>query len=376
MARSSKPMLLYPELFEGLVNLQVLHVYDPRLCCIRPVGAECVNREPPHPLFTCRKTFLQNTTIKVFIWILGLSALVGNAFVIIMRLRTKHETTISSVQSTLITNLAVSDFLMGVYMIILAVMDIYIGDSYFWEGRSEEWRKSNTCQIAGFISVLSSEASVFLITLISVDRFICIVFPFSQKRLGVVSARVFSGFTWALALVVSSISVAFGFLNTDAYSLSDVCVGLPLIRKQIDLYAAVDTYTKSIYGFTEFAIISGTSIPTWQYAIALFLGVNLLSFVVICLCYIAVFIKVYFAGRSAGRKSKSLDQVKMASKMFLIVGTDLCCWMPIIVIGILVQANVVVVTPDIYAWLVVFVLPINSSINPYLYTVANRVSSK
>lgn len=309
-------------------------------------------------------------------WILGLSALVGNAFVIFTRLRTKHQSTTSSVQSTMITNLAVADFLMGIYMMIIAVMDIYIGNSYFWEGRSEEWRKSTTCQIAGFISVLSSEASVFLITFISVDRFICIVFPFSQRQLGVVSARVCSGLCWTVALLLSSISIVFGFLNTDAYNLSDVCVGLPLIRKQVDLYAALDTYSKSTYGFPEFAIVSATSVPTWQYAIALFLGVNFLSFVVICLCYIALFVKVYFTGIKAGRKSKSVDQVKMAGKMFLIVGTDLCCWMPIIIIGILVQAGVVVVTPDIYAWLVVFVLPINSSINPYLYTVVNRISSK
>lgn len=352
------------------------HVYDPRLCCLLPAGAECIKREPPHPLFTCRKTILQNTTTKAFMWILGLSALVGNAYVIFTRLRTKHQSTTSSVQSTMITNLAVSDFLMGIYMMIIAVMDIYIGDSYFWEGRTEEWRKSKTCQIAGFISVLSSEASVFLITFISVDRFICIVFPFSQRQLGVVSARVCSGLSWTVALLLSSISIVFGFLNTDAYNLSDVCVGLPLIRKQVDLYAALDTYSKSTYGFPEFAIVSATSIPTWQYAIALFLGVNFLSFVVICLCYIALFVKVYFTGIKAGRKSKSVDQVKMAGKMFLIVGTDLCCWMPIIVIGILVQADVVVVTPDIYAWLVVFVLPINSSINPYLYTVVNRISSK
>lgn len=353
------------------------HVYDPRLCCLLPAGVECVNREPPHPLFTCRKTFLQNTIIKVFMWMLGLSALFGNAYVIFRRMRTKAQSTVASIQSILITNLAVSDFLMGVYMMILAVMDIYIGESYFWEGRSEEWRRSNTCQIAGFISVLSSEASVFLITLISVDRFICILFPFSQRRLSVLSARVFAALIWSVAILLSSISIVFSYINTDAYSLSDVCVGLPLIRKHIGLYAAVDTYSQSQYGISEFSIVAGASVSTWQYSIALFLGVNLISFFVIAICYIAIFIRVRLSAREVGRqKSKAADEVKLAMKMSLIVGTDFCCWMPIIILGILVQADLVKASPDVYAWLVVFILPINSSLNPYLYTIVDRMSSK
>ena len=65
----------------------------------------------------------------------------------------------------------------------------------------------------------------------------------------------------------------------------------------------------------------------------------------------------------------------MAVKMSMIVGTDFFCWMPIIILGILVQAGTITLTSDVYAWLVVFVLPINSSINPYLYTIVDAVTS-
>ena len=65
----------------------------------------------------------------------------------------------------------------------------------------------------------------------------------------------------------------------------------------------------------------------------------------------------------------------MAAKMGLIVGTDLLCWLPIIVMGILAQCNVTIPV-EMYAWSVVFILPINSSLNPYLYTVSSCVADR
>ena len=348
-------------------------VYDSRICCIAPTDAQCVEREPAPPLFTCRKSFLQNLTIKIFVWILGISALLGNAFVIISRMRSKPTTSVASVQSILITNLAFSDFLMGIYMIILATMDVYINESYFWEGRADEWRLSTICKIAGFISFLSSEASVFLLTLITIERFLSIVFPFSLKRLSVTSCRLTAAICWVFAFVLSLVSLLLNYFTPDAYALSDVCVGLPLVRKFVNLYSELDQYTFSQYGVFNFNTVADSTVSTWQFSIAVFLGINLLSFVAIVVCYVAIFIKVRLSRELVGRKTKTNEDTKMAIKLSLIISTDFCCWMPIIILGILVQADVISLSSDVYAWLVAFVLPINSSINPYLYTIIDQV---
>ena len=63
-------------------------------------------------------------------------------------------------------------------------------------------------------------------------------------------------------------------------------------------------------------------------------------------------------------------------KMSLIVFTDFCCWVPVGVLSILVQAGAVEVDPAAYAWIATFVLPINSAINPFLYTLASIISDK
>ena len=44
--------------------------------------------------------------------------------------------------------------------------------------------------------------------------------------------------------------------------------------------------------------------------------------------------------------------------------------------GILVQSGVVVLPAHVFAWSVTVILPINSAINPYLYTIAYIISNR
>ena len=123
-------------------------------------------------------------------------------------------------------------------------------------------------------------------------------------------------------------------------------------------------------GFCGIGPLQGLPSRRGGTALHFFLGVNLICFSITLLAYIGIFIWVRVTRNKAGRHSSAGSELGMASKMSLIVGTDFCCWMPIIILGILVQADIITLSPDIYAWLVVFVLPINSSINPdsvYLY---------
>lgn len=59
-------------------------------------------------------------------------------------------------------NLALGDLMMGVYLLIIAGVDIaYRGEYRVYE---QKWRSSILCQAAGFFSTFSSEASVFTLT--------------------------------------------------------------------------------------------------------------------------------------------------------------------------------------------------------------------
>ncbi|XP_038052728.1 uncharacterized protein LOC119725396 [Patiria miniata] len=359
-----------------LESFEMLYVDDYRLCC------EFVELLPHFPVTNCKTTeaqpplnlcgdLMRNQLLRVSMWVLGLSALIGNAVVIIWRCFQGEEKGGRRTHSFFVFNLAISDLMMGVYMLIIAGADIHFGEDY--SNEASEWRSSIVCKIAGVLSVLSSEASVFFVTLISLNCFFSIVFPFSRFRIRQKSATVMITIIWLAAVCVSVGPTVFVGSDSEVYGLSDVCIGLPLTT----VPTSYDTKQHNLGDSNTIPIPVGQgNQPAWIYSIILFLGVNLLCFVVVLGCYVAIFVKVK---RTASRVRNSAHrdrEIKMAIKMALIVGTDFACWMPVIIMGILSQTGAVDIGPDMYAWIVVFILPINSSLNPYLYTVYTVVVNR
>lgn len=307
-------------------------------------------------------------------WILGISALLGNLFVIVWRFKQKtSRSNTQAVQSFLITNLAVSDFLMGIYMVILASADAYFGEDYFIY--SDQWRAGKMCKFAGFLSLLSNEASVFFLTLISCDRFLSVVFPFSKVRLTPQAAKITGGLLWGIAFVISIVPVILAGPQSDFYDLSDVCIGLPLITRPSS-YTIQEGGVANPLSEQEFDLpVPQESKPAWIFSIIIFLGINLVCFFIIFLCYVGVFYSLKVSAQKVRRRKRD-EELKLAVRMAIIVGTDFFCWMPVIIMGILSQTGAAVIPLQMYTWTVVLILPINSSLNPYLYTIAALISKR
>ncbi|XP_071795642.1 G-protein coupled receptor GRL101-like [Asterias amurensis] len=358
------------------------YVDDYRLCCKFDEEvpskefdySKCTTTELQPPLNICG-SLMRNDPLRASLWILGLSALIGNLVVIIWRCRRGKELGENETHSFLVLNLAISDLMMGVYMLIIAIADIFLGKSY--SNNAKEWRSSEVCKIAGVVSVMSSEASVFFVTLISLDCFLSIVFPFSRVTIRGKKSKVIVFTLWLVSACVSIIPTVFsGDTDSKVYGLSDVCIGLPLTTK-VSSHSIVENPISSVFGSGSIPIpVPDAREPAWIYSIVLFLGVNLFCFIVVLSCYIAIFVKVKRSSKLVKVTAHRQREVKMAIKMALIVGTDFACWMPVIIMGILSQAEIVKIGPDMYAWIVVFILPINSSLNPYLYTFYSKITGQ
>ena len=143
---------------------------------------------------------MPNYVLRIAIWLLGISAIFGNIFVIGKRATKKRRRDVT-VQGFLITHLAISDAMMGLYMIGIGVADSYFSGNYFLH--SERWRSGGWCKTIGLLSMLSAEASVFLVMLISLDRFVSIAFPFSRFKLEIRSVRVYIAVAWIIAFALS-----------------------------------------------------------------------------------------------------------------------------------------------------------------------------
>ena len=99
-------------------------------------------------------------------------------------------------------------------------------------------------------------------------------------------------------------------------------------------------------------------------------------FLLILLCYIEIVRAVKNSAKQLGRNPDRDKQVKLTKKVKPIVFTEFACWFRLVILGILIQAKVIILPPSVYAWSVIFVLPLNSAMNPYLYTIAEIISNK
>lgn len=125
------------------------------LCCYAKKTTEGLTCDSPQNEFSSCDDMMKNPAVRVCLWILGILALVGNLSVIFWRLMYSED---GKVQSFLLKNLAVSDFLMGVYLIIIAVQDTRWQGEYFMH--DVQWRAGTICQVTGALSMLSSEVSL------------------------------------------------------------------------------------------------------------------------------------------------------------------------------------------------------------------------
>ena len=173
---------LHDETFDSraLPLLEQLHTDAYKFCCIAKHVRKCT---PEPDEFSSCQDLLSNRSLQISIWVLGVIALFGNLFVVIWRsIKEKFK-----VASFFIWNLALSDSLMGVYLLIIATVDTFYRGRYIMF--ADEWRSSAICNTAGFLAMLSSEVSVYMMTAMTVDRFISIVCIFKVDSLRMRQAR-------------------------------------------------------------------------------------------------------------------------------------------------------------------------------------------
>ncbi|KAF8778463.1 Relaxin receptor 1 like protein [Argiope bruennichi] len=175
--------------------------------------------------------------------------------------------------------------------------------------------------------------------------YLSIVYPLMLRRRTMIFAGTLVASSWLAAAVIAIVPIFnLGYFGDEYYGNNGVC--LPL---QIH-----DPFSKG-----------------WQYSMAIFCGLNSVAFGFICYAYITMFITI--SRSKLGLRSSQQQQDRTIAKRFsFIVATDLLCWLPIIVIKTLAISGVTIYS-ELYAWVAVFMLPINSALNPILYTLTTKL---
>ncbi|KAJ8033569.1 hypothetical protein HOLleu_23859 [Holothuria leucospilota] len=313
---------------------------------------------------------LPSGTLRVILWLVGSVSLLANFAVIVSRIRTKNYffnkimiITVHKSQNTFLLNLAVSDFLMGVYLLAIGSADAIFGSGYIVSAL--RWRTGATCKIIGFVGVVSNVASLLILSLISIERFVAVVLPFCRHRFGSKFSKIACATVWALSVVMALTPIILSDFVEGVFGLSDICSGLPLvtIAKKED-----SKIIANYQGGGMFTEISDVPKTQWIYSQIVYIYVSATCVSVVTICYVSMFVSAKITKKLAGRHANNAEEVKMAAKMSFIVGTDLLCWVPIITAGVLTEFGTEI-SIELYAWLVVVVMPINSALNPFIYTI-------
>ena len=289
----------------------------------------------------CERMF-RDPVPRKSIWAIGGLSLAGSVFVISLRTILRDE---NAVQSIMLMNLALSDGLMGVYLITVGAKDLQWSGEYYLH--DYKWRSGWSCQITGAISLLSSEVSVMLIGLISADRLKNIVFPFSGRGLNRKVTHILCFVIWVIGFLIAFFPM-FGieyfkdpYMYHTYYGKSVVCLPLQL---------------------------SSAKPAGWEYSVSMFVGLNAFFFIFITVAYLVIIIN---RCQVKSRSANSTRETALARRVFFIIFTDCCCWVPIIVIGMKsVLEEYFYPQSNLAVWIAVFALPINSAINPLLYTLS------
>ncbi|XP_015119658.1 lutropin-choriogonadotropic hormone receptor [Diachasma alloeum] len=294
-----------------------------------PTHVQCLPQ--PGAFLPCQDLF-DWWTLRCGVWVVFLMAMLGNGTVVFVIVFSRSKL---DVPRFLVCNLAAADFFMGIYLGFLAVVDA----STLGEFRKYAipWQMSVGCQIAGFLGVLSSELSVYTLAVITLERNYAITHAMHlNKRLSLKHATYIMIVGWGFAFSMATLPL---------FGISD---------------------------YRKFAIclpFETNGLASLAYVVFLML-INGVAFLILMGCYL----KMYCAIR--GSQAWNSNDSRIAKRMALLVFTDFLCWSPIAFFSLTASFGLQLVTLEQAKVFAVFILPLNSCCNPFLYAILTKQFKK
>uniref|UniRef100_A0A8C5MFB2 Lutropin-choriogonadotropic hormone receptor n=1 Tax=Leptobrachium leishanense TaxID=445787 RepID=A0A8C5MFB2_9ANUR len=267
--------------------------------------------------------------LRVLIWFISILAIVGNAVVLFVLLTSHYKLT---VPRFLMCNLSFADFCMGIYLLLIASVDSKTRSQYY--NHAIDWQTGSGCSTAGFFTVFSSELSVYTLTVITIERWHTITYAMQlDRKLRLRHAILIMAGGWIFSLLIALLPL----IGVSNYIKVSIC--LPM-----DIETALS-----------------------QAYIIIMLVLNVIAFIIICACYV----KIYIAVQNPELAPTNKD-TKIAKKMAVLIFTDFTCMAPISFFAISAAFKVPLITVTNSKILLVLFYPVNSCANPFLYAIFTK----
>ena len=363
----------------------------------------------------CGKEIINSIPLKIVAWIFGGTAVllnllsIGNNMSVIWK---KNCTKPSFKNQVFVTAIGVADLSIGIYLLCLAITDLRYGKGYCLS--HIEWLSSRFCSVIGILSTVGSQLSLFSVTTLSVMRIIDLQNIFIAREKASVKFKckqclLLGGiYSLSIAIAVTPLLPWWQdiFVNGLVYEKSNkLFSGVVTKRDHIDIFREyfgriaglehlpswdlindlVDSMFSSDYGGIKRKTLDfygNDGVCLFKYIVNkddpqrvfvwLTLGINVLcvSFTVVSYGMVATILR---KSRKAVQQFSNADRVQLDKqsqlnrKITVIIITDLCCWIPFVIICLLHSLSMLDATP-LYPVLSIVVLPLNSVVNPVLYS--------
>ena len=353
------------------------------------------------------RNLLKNSSLKAFSWVSGVLATALNLFLIGTHARDirKSESLNGRTDKLLIILIAVGDCLIGVYLLGIAAVNTQHKDNFCQV--KFKWLTSNFCNALGVISTIGSQLSLSSMASLSISRLVNIntMVPKNPKTL----KSHLKILMLLLFLLFISLTIAFFpllpvledfFVNGLHYDKVTLFTGMvdknthyrilksyngryrnqdlswATIRRMVremfsNDYGGVEGAKVEFYGTDSvciFKYLVTAADPQHAYSLAILL-MNFFCFILISVCYIIIHCYVKRSARHCTMEiSRSRRrELKLQTKISIIIATDFLCWIPFIVVCLLHYFEAINATPW-YPIFSIIILPLNSIINPLLYS--------
>ncbi|CAK8678974.1 unnamed protein product [Clavelina lepadiformis] len=369
--------------------------------------------------FSSRDAMIGNPILKVILWIIAPFAFFGNIGVLVKTgftfRKKKKMNMVSKIHHSLISNLAVADGLMGVYLVILCIQSVTFQKRYCL--LDKQWRTSTLCGVMGSLVIFSGQSSVFILLLIATFRFYTFFRPFAAQLSpscfklfkielvviwcvsfllaaspwfseyftvaayypshlfhgDVVEKKSFQSFLTLLdfALNLTNSSINSTLYTTRNITSNGVSVGTLFVSQR-----APDVAPRGWFGFysQNSICLPGYFMrpgrPGWEFGIFL-ITFNFVAFVAMVIFYALIWRfsdpkRVTNLTRNSPKSKLNHQRCKMQARVTRLLLTDFVCWIPVCIMSYIYLSGVDL-NPTAYAVCGIVLLPVNSALNPILY---------